>query len=119
MKNPTHQSARADEGMWFPGSPPGNAKTAAKGGEYVLENDVIAARWQIEAGVLRPAALVNKLSATSFDQTGAELFRLGLKLSPDHKAGCVVAVRLDPDKVVALASDDGLSWSELGAYGVP
>lgn len=67
--------------MWFPGSPPGNAKTAATGGEYVLENDVIAARWQIEAGVLPPAALVNKLSATSFDQTGAELFRLGLSLN--------------------------------------
>src|ERR1017187_1672083 len=115
-KNPTHQSARAAEGMWFPGPPPGNTKTAAKGGEYVLENGVIAARWQIEGGVLRPAALANKLSATSFDQTGAELFRLGLRLSPECKAGCVVAVRLDPDKVVALASDDGLSWSELGAF---
>lgn len=116
MKNPTHQSARADGGIWFPGPPPGNAKTAAKGGEYVLENGVIAARWHVKEGVLRPAALVNKLSATSFDQTGAELFRLGLKLSPERKSGCVVAVRLDPDKVVALASDDGLSWSELGAF---
>ena len=116
VENSSHQSARANEEMWFPGPPPGKAKTVTKGGEFVLENEVIAAQWQIEGGVFRPAAVVNKLTAARFDQTGTELFRVAVTPGVQHKAGYVVAVQLDPDKVVALGSSDGLSWSEVGAF---
>ena len=102
--------------MPFPGPRPGVAKGSAKDGGFVLENNLIAARWQIDGGALRPVELVNKLTATHFQQTGAELFRLALTPGPGPKAGYVVAVRLEADKVVALASSDGLAWSELASF---
>lgn len=106
----------AQRELEFPGPLPGAAKASAKDGWLVLENNVIAARWHIEGDRLRPAAVVNRLASSSFDQTGKELFRVALKPDAEPRVGCQVGVRLEPDRVVALASSDGLAWSELAAF---
>lgn len=116
LTKPPQKPARPSVALPFPGPRPGAAQAAGKDGGFVLENDLIAARWQVADGVLRPAEWVNKLTAAHFQQTGAELFRLALTPGAEPKPGYVVAVRLETDKVVALASSDGLAWSELGSF---
>lgn len=102
-------------GVEFPGSPPGNAESSRTGGVFTLQNAVISASWQFADGQLHPLQLINRLTGEKFDQTGAELFRLGLT-PPKNQTGFAVAVRLEAERVVALASRDGSTWTELAAF---
>jgi len=102
-------------GVAFPGPLPGTAKSTTKNGVYTLENSVVSESWRVGDERLSPLSLVNKLTGNKFDQSGAELFRLGLKPAETPK-GIMVGVRLEMDRVVALASRDGLSWTELAAF---
>jgi hypothetical protein len=102
-------------GVEFPGPSPGAAQSAQAGGVFTLENDVIAGSWQTDGRRLLPLRLVNKLTGGEFEQSGAELFRLELS-PPEQTAGIAVAVRLEPERVVALASRDGSAWTELAAF---
>ena len=99
----------------FPGPMPGHAESAQAGDVFTLGNAVISESWQVADGQLRPLQLKNKISGPSFDQSGAELFRLALAPASARK-GVAVAVRLEADRVVALASRDGLTWTELAAF---
>jgi hypothetical protein len=102
-------------GVEFPGPWPGKAKSSRAGGVFTLENAVVSESWQAADGNLRPIRLVNKLTGKQFDQSGAELFRLALT-PPRKQKGVEVAVRLETKRVVALASRDGASWTELAAF---
>ena len=53
---------RPNAALPFPGPRPGAAKAATQGGGFVLENNLIAARWQVADGALRPAEWFNKLT---------------------------------------------------------
>ncbi|HEU5071144.1 MAG TPA: hypothetical protein VFV96_12130 [Verrucomicrobiae bacterium] len=106
-------SARA--GVDFPGPAPGTAAGSSSNGVFTLENAVIAGSWQYADGQLRPLRLNNRLTGTAFDQSSAELFRLGLT-PPEPQTGVMVAVRLERDRVVALASRDGRAWTELATF---
>ena len=103
-------------GVEFPGPPPGKARASQDGNAFTLENSVLSATWEAAGGTLRPIRLTNKLTGQRFDQTGAELFRLGLEPANPQTNGLRVAVRLLDDKVVALASRDGAAWAELATY---
>jgi hypothetical protein len=103
-------------GVDFPGPQPGKPKATADKGAFKLENAVLSATWQESRGSLRPAWLVNKLDGRPLDQTGAELFRLALQAPTRHTNGIYVGVKLLLDKVVALASKDGVSWAEVASY---
>ena len=100
----------------FPGPRPGNAAAAQQRDLLTLENNVIAALWQTRDGTLRPVWLTNKLTGERFDQSGTELFRLATRSAAAQPTGVVVAVRLEADKVVALASNDGIAWTELASF---
>ena len=102
-------------GVEFPGPSPGNAKSAQTDGVITLENSVIAESWQVADGQLHPLRLINKLTGEAFDQSGTELFRLGLT-PPKEQTGVAVAVRLEAKRVVALASRDGVTWTELASF---
>lgn len=102
-------------GVEFPGPPPGNAESAQVGGVFTLKNAVISESWQSADGQLRPLRLSNQLAGKQFDQSGAELFRLALS-PPKIQKGVAVAVRLEADRVVALASRNGSAWTELAAF---
>lgn len=99
----------------FPGPAPGSAASSLAGDVFTLENAVISESWQFAGGQLHPLRFSNKLTSESFDQSGAELFRLGLT-PPKNQIGVAVAVRLEANRVVALASRDGLTWTELAAF---
>jgi hypothetical protein len=102
-------------GVEFPGPLPGQAESSQSAGVITLENSVISESWQIADGQLRSLRLINKLTGETFDQSGAELFSLGLT-PPKEQTGVVVAVRLEAEQVVALASRDGLAWTELASF---
>ena len=104
-------------GVEFPGPTPGDATSSPADSSYTLENAVIAGSWQITDGHLGAVRLVNKLTGASFDQSGTELFRLALTPPVAKKSkGTAVGIRLEPDRVVAVASRDGVNWTELASY---
>ena len=109
-------------GVEFPGPPPGPAESAVEDGFLTLENAVIAAGWKVEGGTLRPVVLANRLnrlnlsSLDRIDQTSTELFRLATKPVGKPAEGVCVGLRLESDRVVAVASRDGNAWTELASY---
>ena len=100
----------------FPGPQPGAVRSVQNHDAFTLENHVISETWAMVDGKLRPTRLVNKLTGETFDQTGTELFRLGLQAATTQTNGVRVAIRLQADKVVALASKDGSAWTELASF---
>ncbi len=110
------ETCAASSGVTFPGPQPGPAQVTQQADVLTLENGVIAASWKVERGSLHPLALVDKLSGSSSSQGTAELFRLALQPVAAQTNGVYVAIRLDADKVVALASKDGVAWLELATY---
>lgn len=102
-------------GVEFPGPRPGDAEASLVNGVFTLQNAVISSSWQYRDGQLRPLVLKNKLTGGSWEQTGAELFRLAVT-APKMQKGVGVAVRLEADRIVALASREGSGWTELAAF---
>jgi len=64
--------------LQFPGPDPGPARAEITGEKLKLENNVLAVRWQVDGGTLRPATVVDKLSNTVIDNIG-EAFVLVLE----------------------------------------
>jgi hypothetical protein len=100
----------------FPGPLPGGAKSSSAGGVFTLENADISQSWKVTGGKLAPVGLTNKLTGAAFDQSERELFALATAPTEQKAIGTFVAVRLDADKVSALASQDGRTWTELESY---
>jgi hypothetical protein len=100
----------------FPGPTPGLAGSSQANGVFTLENAVISGSWRFADGQLHPLNWTDKLTGRSYAQSGAELFRLGLKPPANQPAGVVVAIRLEAERVAVLASYDGSTWTELAAY---
>ena len=86
------------------------------GDVLTLQNGVLAASWTVDRAGLHPRALADKLSGTVVDQTGAELFRLAMKPAAERTNGVYVAVRLEADRIVAMASRDGAAWTDLASF---
>lgn len=63
--------------MKFPGPTPGRPAARCEGGELTLENRILSASWTLQAGVLQPGELSDKLSGQTLP-LGAELFRITL-----------------------------------------
>lgn len=100
----------------FPGPRPGVARSSQRGGELTLENNVIAAAWKTDGDSLRPLWLIDKISGTNADQAGTELFRLATGAAMPRTNGVFVAIRLEADRVVAMASKDGVAWTEISRF---
>ena len=66
--------ARAD--VEFPGLQPGAGQCRLDEGRLVLENAVLACRWDISEGRLKPGRLVDKLAGAAIDAGQAECFQL-------------------------------------------
>jgi hypothetical protein len=102
-------------GVEFPGPAPGIAMASQTNNIFTLKNAVISESWRLTDGQLQPQQLVNRLANEMFDQSGTELFRLGLN-APRNESGVAVAVRLESKQVVVLASRAGSPWTELAAF---
>jgi hypothetical protein len=103
-------------GVEFPGRQPGKARAVHHGDAFELQNDIVAGSWQLRDGSLHPIAFEDGLSQSSTNQSGTELFRLATTSTPNREPGVFVAIRLDADRVVAMASKDGVAWSDLVSF---
>ena len=99
----------------FPGPHPGNTVASIVKNVYRLSNSVISQSWRTSNGHLEALDLTNRLTGRTFDQSGAELFRLSLNPSVPV-VGVFVGIRLESNRVVAVGSKDGFSWSELASF---
>ena len=71
-------NGRAKLGLEFPGPAPGAAQCRIIQDQLVLENAVLACKWDISEGQLKPDCVVDKLSTTTFQLAEAECFQLVL-----------------------------------------
>jgi len=110
------ETAAALTGVEYPGPQPGIARASQQGDVLTLENNVISASWKSEGGCLHPANVTDKHSSATFEQSGTELFRLAMNAPVARTNGVFVAIRLEADKVVAMASKDGAAWSDLATF---
>ncbi len=114
--DPVTRSVSTLGAVQYPGKPPGVALAGKKGETFTLQNDVLSATWRADGGRFSCVEVTNKLTGEHFPQTDSELFRLALKPIDEKKDVLMVGVRLENDKVTALASRDGLSWTELATF---
>ena len=68
------RSAEPGAGVDFPGPDPGQPQARASQDELTLENQVLACKWTLADGRLRPACIVDKLSATPVAGTAPSAF---------------------------------------------
>ncbi|MBI1369492.1 MAG: hypothetical protein GC162_12670 [Planctomycetes bacterium] len=114
---PTDRAATSDLGVAFPGPPPGAAQCRTSGDVLTLQNAVLAASWRVSGVALTPLTWVNKLTQASFDQTGARLFSVATQPQEAGPSGAAyVAIQLDADEVFVLASQDGLTWTQITSF---
>jgi len=66
----------------FPGPQPGVAVARASDDEVYLGNDVLALRWRVGDGILRPVSIEDKIAGTTLGLEGCECFQLVLANSP-------------------------------------
>jgi hypothetical protein len=66
----------------FPGPGPKEAQARVDDTGLVLENQVLACKWTLAGGRLKPACLIDKLSRTTLALGGAECFRFSVARSP-------------------------------------
>lgn len=70
--------AWAESYFEFPGPAPGDAKSSVSQDKLVLENSVIAFKWTVTDGRLKPNSLTDKLSANTLQLQDAECFQFVL-----------------------------------------
>jgi len=93
----------------FPGPHPGPARGEIAAGRLTLENETLACRWRVTEDRLRPEAMADKLSGTSFEVAGRECFQIVLADSPSPAGRNVNAsdmTLVGPPQVQAVEPDD-------------
>lgn len=114
--DPVTRSVSTLGAVRFPGKAPGAAVSGVKDGNFILSNDVLSASWRVDGGRLRCVEVSNKLTGEHFPQPDSELFRLALKPTEETKDLLLVGVRLGSNEVTAVASRDGVTWTDLAAF---
>lgn len=106
----------AYEDIPFAGPDPGpvQARVDAQGAE--LGNQVLALRWQLKDGALRPAELVNRLTGERHSLDGAELFRLGTRPAAPVGEAFDILVELGAAEVRVLAGREGGALAQVASY---
>ena len=101
----------------FAGPPPGKAETWQPDAQTIgLRNAVLGSSWSFRDGQLRPASLLDGISGKTYDQTGAEAFRLTTQQTADGDGTFPVEIALNADKVVVRVGQDGKGWATLGEF---
>lgn len=108
--------AAEPSGVEFPGIAPGKARSHQDGAVFSIENEVLAALWEMRDGQLRPLALTNKLTKQTMKQVDAELFRLSTQPAQATTDRISVMLRLERDRIVVLASKDARLFAEVADF---
>ena len=109
--------ALASASVEFPGPQPGKAQAEHKKNFFSLSNHAITASWSWSHAHLKPQSLLNRLESKAFNERSTQLFRLATKPASTH-TGAYVGIRIEANRVVALASADGDAWTELSSYPI-
>ena len=78
----------------YPGPAPGAATGTCAAAAATLENDILAMRWTVADGRLKPACFVDKQSGATLDLSATECFRFALARSPHPQPQAVAASAL-------------------------
>ena len=106
----------AYEDIPFAGPDPGPAQVRLDAQGAELGNQVLAMRWDLREGALRPAELVNRLTGERHSLAGAELFRLGTR-APEPVGGAhEVVVELGATEVRVLAGRQGGALAQVATF---
>ncbi len=81
-------------GIEFPGPQPGMAMAKAEGSNLLLENDILAVRWDVSGG-LHFAEAKNKLTGETWAVDGSECFQLVFYESPSPTALTIKGSEMD------------------------
>jgi hypothetical protein len=100
----------------FAGPAPGPAQASLGAASFTLENQVLAATWELRRGHLFPLSVTNKLDGRKIEQRGAELFRLTTAPTAPNDGTYQVEVNLAEDRVVVRVGQAGKGWQEIAAY---
>jgi hypothetical protein len=100
----------------FAGPAPGPAQANLGTESFTLENQVLAATWELRRGHLFPLSVTSKLDGRKIEQRGAELFRLTTTPTTPSDGTYQVAVNLTADRVVVRVGQAGKGWQEIAAY---
>lgn len=100
----------------FAGPAPGPAQASLGAESFTLENQVLAATWELRRGHLFPLSVTNKLDGRKIEQRGAELFRLTTAPTAPNDGTYQVEVNLAEDRVVVRVGQAGKGWQEIAAY---
>lgn len=100
----------------FAGPAPGAAKLSLEPETFRLENQVLAATWELRRGHLVPRTVVSKLDGRQIEQRGAELFRLTTTPTPANDGTYQVEVNLAEDRIVVRVGQAGKGWQELSSF---
>ena len=101
----------------FAGPPPGKAVAWHPAAETIgLQNSALGAAWSFHGGQLRPASLRNGLTGQTYDQSGAEVFRLTTQKTAEGDGTFPVEITLNEDKIVVRVGQDAKGWATLGEF---
>ena len=101
----------------FAGPPPGKAAAWQPAAETIgLQNSALGAAWSFHGGQLRPASLRNGLTGQTYDQSGAEVFRLTTQKTAEGDGTFPVDITLNEDKIVVRVGQDAKGWATLGEF---
>lgn len=101
----------------FPGPDPGPAQVDIAAGTFKIENNVLALKWQIEQGRLRPIAAVDKLANSVIDNPG-EAFLVTLEDGRTIKASDLTITGGPELKKVSAKPDSRRLADRFGAQSI-
>jgi hypothetical protein len=85
---------RSGAAVDFPGPAPREARAQVDQDRFVLENQVLACKWTLADGRLKPLCVLDKLSGETLELAGAESFSLLVAQSPSPQARLIKASEL-------------------------
>lgn len=106
----------AFEDIPFAGRDPGAVEARLDAQGALLANQVIALRWELRDGALRPAELTNRLTGERHPLAGAELFRLGTRAAAAPGEAFEVVVELGDTEIRVLAGREGGALAQLATF---
>lgn len=101
----------------YPGKKAGSAKSSSKSQQYVLENNLLKAKWTLKNGKLQAPTITNKVSGEKFTSTD-QLFAIATKAQVLDTERVVLAFRRSKTSIEAAISSDGQSWENIASFPI-
>ena len=113
-----HSLLAANPEIEFFGPAPGPATIRQDNEKLTLENDILAATWQIKSATVQPLTIVNKLTGKTYSQSGSEIFRLTTTppAASTNDGTCPVEITLGKDRISVRVAVAGKALTEIASF---